>query len=574
MIRVAALSTLLLLLGLPSARANDACPDVERVEGPPVYVVLFGYPHGKRDQKSLAMVDHDLLHMSRFFGALGPEHVWIHAEPEGSLLSRFGPFGVRAASWRTLLGSISELIERLAKHDQRPRVYLYFSGHGNRSARSRLELYARPEPDATEPGYNGVLDSALVAREILGPIAVHADVHLLADTCFSYYFLQTRRMRRLTRVKSLPPSVVFDEVFVRDFPGVGALLATMGGVAATYENRREGGLFSHAVRSVALGPGDLNGDGVVTYGEMDFALAWLSEGSAHLNRPAAVPPGLDHDAVFIDWRATNAARVCPSASAGKRYLLDNGSLFATANLGNTTTPLWLARGHTFAVAEDAEPTLHREFIADNGPMSVTRETRGIDMRGQLLPEFFPTAVDGTGYDPSRPPIDDSLPFQVAAGLTVSGSFTGGDTFAPGAAAGTPHVDLSTRVGYHRHRLLLEGAYTRWRIIEVGQDSAGAEPEHVKTHALGGRLGYGVLVHEGDLEVEAGILGGLHWLWPDAPVRWTTQEAAVRVAVLWPWADYSPWAWRFEGQVGMMRLDEWVGPTLRLGVGLDYELLIE
>lgn len=573
MTRLALLALLSALCPWP-AWADDACSTVERVDGPPVYVVLFGYPHGKGDQKSLSMVDHDLLHMSRFFGALDPEQMWIHGEPEGSLLARFGTFGVRPASWRALLGSIDKLVERLARHEERPRVYLYFSGHGNRSTGSRLELYARPEPGATERGYNGVLDSALIARDILGPIATHADVHLLADTCFSYYFLQTRRMRRLTRVKTKPPSVVFDQVFGRDFPGVGALLATMGNVAATYENRREGGLFSHAIRSIALGPGDLDGDGVVTYGEMNFALAWLSEGSVYLNRPAAVPPGLDPDAVFIDWRASKAARICPSASAGKRYLLDNGSLFATVNLAETSTPLWLARGHRFAVVDDAAPTLHRAFVAADGPMMVTGETRGADVRGQRVADFFPTAVNGTGYDPSRPPVDDSLPLQLAAGLTLGGSFTAGDSLWEGAAAGTPHIDLSTRLGYHRHRLLLEGAYTRWRIIEVGRDDAGVEPEHVKTHALGGRIGYGFLVYEGDLEIEGGIIGGLHQLWPDGPISWSTQEAAARVAVLWPWARHSPWAWRFEGQIGAMRLDEWVGPTIRLGAGLDYEVLIE
>jgi len=573
MIRLAALAFSLALLAPRPAAAVDVCPSVERTEARPVYVVLFGYPHGNgRTQGTLRMVDHDLLHMSRFFEALGPAKMWIHSEPEGSLLARFGAYGVRAASWRALLGTVDELVEQMASHDTRPQIYLYFSGHGTRTG-ERATLYARPEEGASEPGFNGRLDSKLIARELLGPLSVNADVHLLADTCFSYYLLQTKRMTRTSRAKMLPPDVVFDGAFSQDFPGVGAMLATRGWVASTYENEWHGGLFSHALRSAAFGPADLDGDGVVTYGEMDFALAWISEGSPWLNRPAVVAPQLDSDRVFIDWRGSPAARVCV-AESGPRYVLDNGGLFATAHLPAEATPLWLKRDHPFALAEDPALKTQRGFVARDGPLEIDAAAPTGEVRGTAFSPFFPQAIDATGFDPSRPVVDERLALQLAASATLGLSFTGGDDFWPGAAAGTPHLDFGGRVGYHRHRLLLEGSYTRWRVIEVGRDNAGAEPAHLSTNALGWRAGYGLLVYEGAREVEVGALGGFHWMWTiGGTTPFTTPEAALRVTVLDPWGPREPWAWRFEGQVGLMKLDEWNGPTLRVGFGVDFEALV-
>lgn len=569
MIRLIALSLLLAL----AARAEPArvCPSVERSEARPVYVVLFGYPHGQgADQKTLRMVDHDLLHMSRFFEALGPEAVWIHAEAEGSLFARFGTLGVRQATWRALLGTVDKLVEQMSRHEQRPQVYLYFSGHGSRTA-ARATLYARPEPGATEPGFNGRLDSKLIAENLLGPLSVNADVHLLADTCFSYFLLQTRRMTQISREKLDPPDVVFDGAFAGQFPGVGALLATRG-YGVTYENWWHGGIFSHALRSVAFGSGDLNGDGVVTYGELDFALAWVSEGSPYFQRPAVVAPKLDPDRVFIDWRGSPAARVCASGE-GRHFVLDAGSLFATVHLPDEATPLWLKQEHVFAMAADVDLTNQQTFVAKDGPLVLDADVQAPDIRGPAFAEFFPQAIDATGFDPSRPVTDGRLPFQLAAAATFGFSYTGDDDFLDGIAAGAPHLDLSGRVGYHRHRLLVEGSYTRWRLIEQGTDNAGADPVHGSTNAFGWRLGYGLMVYHGDLDVEVGVLGGMHWLYPtDWSTPFGVEEAAARVAVVFPWGPRDPWAWRIEGQVGVMHLDDWHWPTVRLSGGVDFEWL--
>ena len=73
MVRLLALVLTLGALAPGRADADGACPSIDRAEVRPVYVILFGYPQGRGpEQASLRMVDHDLLHMARFFEALVP----------------------------------------------------------------------------------------------------------------------------------------------------------------------------------------------------------------------------------------------------------------------------------------------------------------------------------------------------------------------------------------------------------------------------------------------------------------------------------------------------------------------
>ena len=377
-----ALLLLTLALLAPPALATP-CPPIERSAGPPVYVILYGYPYGSPyapppDQgglPDLRMVDDDLIAMGRFFRALDPVQMHVHGEPTPALIQAYSTFGVRAPTWRDLLWSVGEVIDAIDRDTtsaEPAEVYIYFSGHGRRTGGQagrgggRLAIYGRAEGEAGVG--NGMMHSALFADQILAPLAGRARVHLIVDTCESYAMLQTRRMRLIKRVVRAPPREMLAEQFVVAFPHVGALLATRGG---TYENASRGGVFSHAVRSVAVGPADLDEDGIITYAEMADALERTRSTSPWLNISTVVGPGDEADAPFIQWRKSPAARVCvPRRRSEASALWDGQSRFAIIEAGHEPLPLWLEAGHKFGM-QPAGRTIWW-FVALDGALHLGR----------------------------------------------------------------------------------------------------------------------------------------------------------------------------------------------------------
>lgn len=361
----------LIALALLSSPAQaETCGDVPRIEGPPVYVVLYGYPEAPGTSlQRLAMVDLDLAHMTRFFSALAPRQMYVHGERAEQL----------DPSWRGLVGSVDAIVDDIDANPspQRPEVYLYLAGHGMTSGGmsgeggGRLVIFGRPEPDATEPGHDGRIHSALIADRLLAPLAERARVHLIADTCHSHHLLETREMKRRQRVWKAPPEPTFPSIFSATFPGVGAHLATR---TVTHESPRHGGLFSHAIRSMAIGFGDFDRDGVLTYGEMQRALGWLAGSMGKLPQPIVVAPGLDGDTPFIDWRASPAAaRVClPRAVSGRRVLSAGGRAYATVRTPGPEGPLWLPKGDAFGIGTGEWGGPWHRFVADDGMARLRR----------------------------------------------------------------------------------------------------------------------------------------------------------------------------------------------------------
>lgn len=362
-----ALLSLLLLTALCSmASAAEECPPVERSAGPPVYVILYGYPYGAPAGTSLAsetlpdltMIDDDLLHMSRFFEALGPAQMHLHGEPSPKLLGRLSAFGIRPPTWRSLRQSVAEVAADIDHHPSKapPRIYLYLAGHGLQvpaEAGSRLAFFGRS--DGKGPGYDGVMDSALFARYVLAPLAERGAVHVIADTCFSYTLLQTRAMKRLERIQLPAASATYHATFGEAFPDVGAHLA---GRSITLEGIERGGHFSHALRAAAIGVADADGDGVVTYAEMDAALGAMADDDPTLSPAEVVPPGLDGEAPFIRWDQSPAVRHC-AAPGPAAVLNDRDTGFTTLPERRAPTTLWLSPLGSFALGESVPSTPRR-----------------------------------------------------------------------------------------------------------------------------------------------------------------------------------------------------------------------
>ncbi len=570
------LLALLLLTFAVGARAEpiETCAPLEEADArAPVYVLLYGYPHAtERPQTpSLTMVAHDLRHMDRFFAALGPTKRWVHAEDAFGLHHPFGPER-REPTWRALSGTVAEMVTTLdaADHDVRPQIYLYFVGHGDQrdnAVMARGELYARPDPERSGPGHNGIIDARLLADRVLRPLADRADVHLIVDACQSFYLLSTRGGAVSGRTKRAIPAEELISPFTESLPGVGALLATNGTAELTWEDSRYGGLFSHAVRSAAIGPADLNRDGVVTYGEMHGVVGWILSGSNSGIRPATAPPGMDRDVPFIDWRQSDAAaRICITPGVpGRQVIGTSANTFATVNAPPGPHRLYLAKGFAFRFERQGGPF---EFTARDGTLDVSGRTAPEDFEKSYIEPFrHPLVAELLGEMPLAPPLVPGWYYGVGAVWHFAGMILA----LPDADFG---LDFRGRFGRGLHRVLVDvGISRRDHEYRIGGDGDGEVLDPI-FGVVGTRLGYSYLWYRDGWEIDAGLVGGVGWT---LSRRWESgwlPDAALSTSAVRPF-DGGKWALRLDLRAGALLLaDDVIEPFVQLGIGADYESLFE
>jgi len=566
-----ALLALLTLAAGARAEPIETCAPLDSVEDrPPVYVLLYGYSHAtdRPEMPPLRMVAHDLRHMDTFFAALGPTKRWIHAEPDPGLYHPFGPER-REPTWRALSGTVAEMVTTLdaAAHEVRPQVYLYFVGHGDQpdnAVMARGELYARPDPERQDPGHDGVIDARLLAERVLRPLADRADVHLIVDACQSFYLLSTRGPAISGRTKQTIPSEQLIAPFAESLPTVGALLATDGSAALTWEDNRYGGLFSHAVRSAAIGPADVDKDGVVTYGEMHQVVGWILAGSGSGIRPATVPPGMARDAPFIDWRASPAARICITPNVpGRQVIGTPAGTFATVHAPPGPHRLYLAEGMPYRFERKGAPF---EFTARTGTLDVSGRTEPADVEKSYIEPFVrPLVAELLGEKPLAP---DFVPGWYY-GVGLVGHFAGMILALPDAEYG---LDLRGRIGRGMHRALLDvGISRRDHAYRIAEDGEAIDPIF---GVVGTRLGYAYLWHRDGWEIDAGVVSGVEWM---LSRRWENgwlPDAALHASAVRP-LDGGKWSLRLDLRAGALLLaDDVIEPFVQVGFGADYESLFE
>ncbi len=560
----------LVVLTIATPLRAETCDPVERIQGPPVYAILHGYPDSPREPDPLSMVDRDLLSMWRFFGSLGPRRAFVHS-PASSRLRDNGIIH-RPATWRDLRASVATVlgdIDPTAK--QRPRVYLYFAGHGHVDAADRLQIFTAPDSPAKGPGFDGVIDARLIADHIVAPLAARADVHVIVDACHGAHIVQTRG------AASEPPRLSTHAVdFAGRFPTVGAQLAARG---KTPEVRPYGGIFSHLVRSLAIGVADHDRDGIITYGEMADALPQALPDLRERPDPEVVPPAGQWDRPFIDWRASRAARVCFEGDVEGRFVLyDAPELYATVHLPDEPRAYWLPLGRTLGL--ERWGGAGRYFVAENGPVQyLDRATFALPTgaREHEAPAAPPTTWEPLptllAAEPTPSPWLPSTPSPVSVGAAALGGVSLIASENPERPAYWAHGDLAVRVGYHRHRLLAEFAYAHASAFAVPSD-ARDRPGAFAGHRIGGRAGYGYLVSRGAYDISADVLTGRHRLWgqggPTGAKQFDIQDFALRAALTSPMAAHT--RWRVDAELGVALSGVPIGPTLRLNAGVDFDSL--
>lgn len=554
----------LALISIAAPLRAETCAPIERVDGPPVYAILHGYPDSPLEPDPLSMVDRDLVNMWRFFGSLGPRRAFVHSVASARLQA--GGIAHQPATWRALRASVDEVLADI-DGDERPHVYLYFAGHGHVDAADRLQIFTTPEDEPSGPGFDGVIDSKLIAEHIIAPLAARAEVHVIVDTCHGAHMVQTRSARRT------PPRTATHALdFAGRFPTVGAQLAARG---KTAEIRPYGGIFSHLVRSLAIGIADHDRDGIITYGEMADAmpqsLPELKDGPA----PEVIAPDGRWDRPFIDWRTSRAARVCFEGDVEGRFVVyDKPELYATVHLPDEPRAYWLPTGRTLGL--ERWRGRGRYFVAEDGPV--------------VYLDVSPFSIAATEPETTAdaPPAWEPLPTLLAA-APMPGRWLSPSPFSVGVAAlgglslfgvgyrDRPeywaHGDLALRLGYHRHRLLAEFAYAHASAFATTADPHDG-PAPFTGHRLGGRAGYGYLVSSGAYDVSAGVLIGRHRLWGKGGLsgakQFEIQDFAVRAAITSPVFAYT--RWRVDAELGVALSGVPIGPTLRLNAGVDFDSL--
>lgn len=555
--------------GATSGAAADArCPPMQRGPSKPVYVVLYGYPHmpGEPEQK-LAYVDHDLLLMATFFEALGPRRLIVHGEPSPALSGRFGA-GLRAPSWRALKATVAELA---AEAEPDARIYLYFSGHGSKrrvGSGTVAFLFGRPEPGSEAPGYDGRFHSRQLAAEVLTPLSKRADVHLIADTCMSFFLLAARSEhpgeRAIRRLKAAHYNE-FEAPFVARFSRVGASLAAY---YVTYETREVGGLFSHGLRTAAMGLADIDGDGRISYGELNYGLAWLLRNTKGAAAPVIVSPGHDNDAIFIDWRDSAAVRMCLPATLTGTHVLDTDDGRAASLPLHPLRPstLWLSADRTYTLGSPGE---RRTFVARaDGPLDVAtirvRASEGA-IEGPVLETPIPTP-EGPGLL-TRPPFEPG--WYVAVGATGVGERVQGqglgDGWAPGAA-------VAGRFGRGLHRLAVEAGWSTGADVHHAQTRFADGRERETLHLVAGRVGYDhLVVHRGYEFSLAALVGGVQPLVDGADLL---LEGTARATTLLPLPVLPTLAVRLDARFSVAPTGDGVATRIQLGLGVDYEFALD
>lgn len=562
-------------LSTARAAADDSCPPGpdRTASDTPVHVVLFGYPYGPSDGQlpPLTAVDDDLLQMATFFSAMGPATLYVHGEPVPSMTRRFGD-SLRAPTWRALRESLADLEARLREDGRRARVYVYFAGHGLRSRSEQGSdlsghIFARPEPGATERGHDGVLTGAMLAEHIYKPLSAHGEVNLIADACQSFYLLTARG--RFTRHRRAPPPLPdYADRFALLFPAVGASLATEG---ITYEDST-GGLFSHAIRSVGIGPADLDQDGIITYGEFHYALNWILSATPSASEATVVPPGMDPTAAFIDWRGSAAARVCiPPALAGRRLVATDDGLSATLHLAPTASfPVWLETGRRYALLGKESQI---GFVAGDGPL-VGLRTEGIAQRGERWPTLFSKPIAVSTAPSTLASAEDGATLYHGIGLVGAFGFLTADPSGGETTRWVPAADLSGRLGLGADRLIAEVGWMWLRApSQSGRTARGAEAPIAGDdyHAISGRLGYEHLLFDRTWQLGLGaLIGGTVPVDATGP-RPVLPEATARLTALRPIGD-GRFALRFDARVALTPSESGVASLLRVGAGVDFESL--
>lgn len=227
------------------------------------------------------------------------------------------------ANLRARVRSVAEKIRADRARGIESEVYLVFTGHGN-------------VEDGGE-GYLSLADGKLrrsdIYRDVIRPLDA-SYTHLIIDACHAYFMVRSRGGGDWEDDRSGETLDEAFEAFLDEgkekstaMSTVGVILSTAGAAEVHEWSKFRAGVFSHELRSGMLGAADADGDGDVTYRELE---AYLVAANAAVTNPRArikvfaEPPSQDktRPLVTLDDFRDSTRLVLPSGVGGRFHIED------------------------------------------------------------------------------------------------------------------------------------------------------------------------------------------------------------------------------------------------------------
>lgn len=467
------------------------------------FAIVIGHNRSSNpENETLFYADDDAFRTYELLRTFIPEEqIHLLAEPDADSLKLFPQLADTAVSptLARLSHAVQQVAERVHTNGSRSEVYFVYSGHGNvERGRGYLELVdARIGPDELE-------------REVVDRFG-DARVHLLIDSCNSYYLLNSRGPGGKRYRVSVPDT---DAFFARH-PNVGVVLSTSAANEVYEWSELQSGVFSHELRSGLLGPADANTDGSITYRELELFVRTANRNIQNERfRPRVFvrPPQGTDDATLVPIQQMRRI-VLPQPG---RYVVqdDRGLRVADLNAAKSNVIIGLPGGRDRAyfvrllegrqgdgkLREIEVPTSTGTIVLANLVDEANMRPRGAEryVFKRLFESPFPPAVPmpdrGARHQPVAPPA----------------SWVHGPTVALGAQSG--HLEglsvvWTALVGYRV-------AHDRWAVD--GALEVGLSPE-VRTatlqyslRRLGVRVGPRYDVPVGPWSISTGPVVGAAW----------------------------------------------------------------
>ena len=273
------------------------------------------------DMLPLRFADDDGAKYFELFEAAGAETALLTVlDPDAQ--RRF-PAAQRAAippKKDAVMGAVAGMFEKIAAdraRGVRADFFFIYSGHGN--------------VGANREGYLNFLDARFTRSELYRSILAKSPAtanHVILDACHAYFMVNKRGgADKRGDYKDAVRAFLAEEA-LRSYPNTGVILAASSESETHEWSLWESGIFSHELRSALLGPGDVDGDGSITYHEVAAA---VEAANAAIDIPKArlkvyyQPPASDVSAPLMTLSRFGSVQklVMPEAMAG-RYFIEDG----------------------------------------------------------------------------------------------------------------------------------------------------------------------------------------------------------------------------------------------------------
>lgn len=253
-------------------------------------------------------------------------------------------------------------------------------------------------------GYVSLFDGAFTRTDLFQEVLAKSPAttnHVIVDACNAYYLVHRRGAGDATddggpsRRAAIATFIGAEDL--EQYPNTGVLLSTSSEKETHEWSVYRAGVFSHELRSALAGGGDVNGDGLVEYTEVE---AFLAAANQHVTDPEARievfarAPAVDRARPLIDLRAARFPHWLhvPAGDPLRIYLEDaRGVRYVDAHLsGERAMVLGLVPSAAYHVRSSDDRTEARIELADAPRIELDRgamKRAAVSARGAVEESF-------------------------------------------------------------------------------------------------------------------------------------------------------------------------------------------